>query len=157
MKHQDRSQTSLEELEIVKKLMDQLIGSNFRDFDNSERKISVNDILVVSPFNAQVNFLKSRLHKDAKIGTIDKFQGMEAPITIISMTSSSVEDLPRNKKFFFNRNRLNVAISRAQCSSIVLLNPKLLNSPALDYEEFKLMNNFQKLLNFRANINVKNN
>jgi len=157
MKHEDRSQTSLEELEIVKKLMDQLIGSNFRDFDNSERKISVTDILVVSPFNAQVNFLKSRLHKDAKIGTIDKFQGMEAPITIISMTSSSVEDLPRNKKFFFNRNRLNVAISRAQCSSIVLLNPKLLNSPALDYEEFKLMNNFQKLLNFRANINVKNN
>ena len=56
MKHEDRSQTSLEELEIVKKLMDQLIGSNFRDFDNSERKISVNDILVVSPFNAQVNF-----------------------------------------------------------------------------------------------------
>ena len=151
MKHEDRSQTSLEELEIVKKLMDQLIGSNFRDFDNSERKISVNDILVVSPFNAQVNFLKSRLHKDAKIGTIDKFQGMEAPITIISMTSSSVEDLPRNKKFFFNRNRLNVAISRAQCSSIVLLNPKLLNSPALDYEEFKLMNNFQKLLNFNIN------
>ena len=95
--------------------------------------------------------MKSRLHKDAKIGTIDKFQGMEAPITIISMTSSSVEDLPRNKKFFFNRNRLNVAISRAQCSSIVLLNPNLLNSPALDYEEFKLMNNFQKLLNFNIN------
>ena len=67
------------------------------------------------------------------------------------MTSSSVEDLPRNKKFFFNRNRLNVAISRAQCSSIVLLNPNLLNSPALDYEEFKLMNNFHKLLNFNIN------
>ena len=96
-----------------------------------------------------MNFLKARLNKDARCGTIDKFQGMEAPITIISMTSSSVEDLPRNKKFFFNRNRLNVAVSRAQCSSIVLLNPKLLESPPTDYEEFKLINNFQKLMKFQ--------
>ena len=154
MKHEDRSQTSLEEFETVKKLMDQLIGSKFRDFDNSERKISVNDILIVSPFNAQVNFLKSRLHKDTKIGTIDKFQGMEAPITIISMTSSSVEDLPRNKKFFFNRNRLNVAISRAQCSSIILMNPKLLETPPSDYEEFKLLNYFQKLMKFERKIAI---
>ena len=153
-KHENRSQTSIEEFEIVKKLMDQLIGSKFRDFDNSERKISVNDILIVSPFNAQVNFLKSRLHKDAKIGTIDKFQGMEAPITIISMTSSSVEDLPRNKKFFFNRNRLNVAISRAQCSSIILMNPKLLETPPSDYEEFKLLNYFQKLMKFEKKIAI---
>ena len=75
---------------------------------------------------------------------------MEAPITIISMTSSSVEDLPRNKKFFFNRNRLNVAISRAQCSSIILLNPRLLESAPTDYEEFKLINNFQKLMKFEV-------
>ena len=79
------------------------------------------------------------------------YQGLEAPITIVSMTSSSVEDLPRNKKFFFNRNRLNVAISRAQCCSIILLNPKLLASPPMDYDEFKLMNNFQKLLKFKVN------
>ncbi len=73
---------------------------------------------------------------------------MEAPITIISMTSSSVEDLPRNKNFFLIRNRLNVAISRAQCSSIILLNPSLLESAPTDYEEFKLINNFQKLMKF---------
>ena len=87
-------------------------------------------------------------------GTIDKFQGMEAPITIISMTSSSVEDLPRNKKFFFNRNRLNVAISRAQCSSIILMNPKLLETPPSDYEEFKLLNYFQKLMKFEKKIAI---
>ena len=75
---------------------------------------------------------------------------MEAPITIISMTSSSVDDLPRNKKFFFNRNRLNVAISRAQCSSILLLNPKLLETPPSDYDEFKLLNNFQKLIKYKV-------
>ena len=67
------------------------------------------------------------------------------------MTSSDLESLPRDKSFFFNRNRLNVAISRAQCCSIVLLNKELLSSPPLDYEEFKLMNNFQKLLNFKIN------
>ena len=150
MNHKNRAQTCVEEFEIIKKLMDQLIGCKFKDYDNSERKILISDILIVSPFNAQVNFLKSRLHKDAQCGTIDKFQGMEAPITIISMTSSSVDDLPRNKKFFFNRNRLNVAISRAQCSSILLLNPKLLETPPSDYDEFKLLNNFQKLIKYKV-------
>ncbi len=150
MKHQDRSQTSIEEFEIIKKIIDQVMGCKFTDFDKTERKISIDDILIVSPFNAQVNFLKARLNKGARCGTIDKFQGMEAPITIISMTSSSVDDLPRNKKFFFNRNRLNVAISRAQCSSVILLNPKLLESAPNDYEEFKLMNYFQKLMKYAA-------
>ena len=150
MNHKNRAQTCVEEFEIIKKLMDQLIGCKFKDYDNSERKILISDILIVSPINAQVNFLKSRLHKAAQCGTIDKFQGMEAPITIISMTSSSVDDLPRNKKFFFNRNRLNVAISRAQCSSILLLNPKLLETPPSDYDEFKLLNNFQKLIKYKV-------
>ncbi len=150
MKHEDRSQTSIEEFEIIKKIMDQLIGCKYIDFDKSERKINIDDILIISPFNAQVNFLKARLTKGARCGTIDRYQGLEAPITIISMTSSSVDDLPRNKKFFFNRNRLNVAISRAQCSSIVLLNPKLLESPPTDYEEFKLINNFQKLMKYKV-------
>jgi superfamily I DNA and/or RNA helicase len=86
--------------------------------------------------------------KDIRCGTVDRYQGMEAPIVIISMTSSSVEDLPRNKKFFFNRNRLNVAISRAQCASIILINPKLLENSPADLEEFKLINNFQKLMKY---------
>ena len=127
------------------------MGCKFIDFDKSERSLTVQDILIVSPFNAQVNFLKARLQKGSLVGTVDMYQGLEAPITIVSMTSSSVEDLPRNKKFFFNRNRLNVAISRAQCCSIILLNPKLLASPPMDYDEFKLMNNFQKLLKFTIN------
>ena len=86
-----------------------------------------------------------------RCATIDRFQGQQAAITIISMTSSDLESLPRNKSFFFNSNRLNVAISRAQCLSIILINPKLLDSPPKTYEEFKLMNNFQKLLKFKIN------
>ena len=151
MDHKDRSQTSEEEFKIIKKLVNELVGCNFTDFDKSERKITLNDILIISPFNAQVNFLKERLDKYAKIGTIDKWQGAEAPVVIISMTSSSVEDLPRNKKFFFDRNRLNVAISRAQCSSIILFNPRLLETAPVDYNEFRLINNFQKLMKYRIN------
>ena len=148
MNHTDRSQTSIEEYEVIKKLMKQLIGCKFTDYDKSDRKLTIEDILIVSPYNAQVNFLAARLNKGARVGTIDRFQGQQAPISIISMTSSSVEDLPRNKAFFFNRNRLNVAISRAQCSSIILFNPKLLESAPTNYEEFKLINNFQKLMKF---------
>ena len=151
MDHKDRSQTSEEEFKIIKKLVNELVGCNFTDFDKSERKITLNDILIISPFNAQVNFLKERLDKYAKIGTIDKWQGAEAPVVIISMTSSSVEDLPRNKKFFFDRNRLNVAISRAQCSSIILFNPRLLETAPVDYNEFRLINNFQKLMKYKIN------
>ena len=82
--------------------MDDLIGCKFIDFDKSERPLTVQDILIVSPFNAQVNFLLERLPNGARCGTIDRFQGQEAPITIISMTSSDVENLPRDKSFFFN-------------------------------------------------------
>ena len=154
MNHTDRSQTSIEEYEIIKKLMKQLIGCKFTDYDKSERKLTIEDILIVSPYNAQVNFLAARLDKGARIGTIDRFQGQQAPISIISMTSSSIEDLPRNKAFFFNRNRLNVAISRAQCSSIILFNPKLLESAPTDYEQFKLINNFQKLMKFEVKTGI---
>ena len=85
---------------------------------------------------------------DIRVATIDKIQGQEGKVVIISMTSSDAEDLPRNKKFFFSRNRLNVAISRAQSVSIILFNPNLLLSSCKEIEEMKLMNNFCKLLEF---------
>ena len=87
--------------------------------------------------------------KNAKVGTIDKFQGQEAVVTIISMTSSDSDILPRNKEFFFNRNRLNVAISRAQCVSIILFNPELLKTSPRSVEQIKLLNNFYKLLKYK--------
>jgi len=87
--------------------------------------------------------------KNPRVGTIDKFQGQEAPITIISMTSSDSDSLPRNKEFFFSRNRLNVAISRAQVASIILFNPRLLDSSPRNLDQIKLMNNFFKFYNFK--------
>ena len=135
-------------------IMKEMIGLEFDD-KGKKRKLSVDDFLIISPYNTQVNLLISKLEeskiKNPRVGTIDKFQGQEAPVTIISMTSSDLESLPRDKSFFFNRNRLNVAISRAQCLSVILFNPKLLESPPKTYEEFKMINNFQKLLKYRIN------
>ena len=91
--------------------------------------------------------------KNSKIGTIDKFQGQEAKIVFISMTSSDPENIPRHKEFFFSRNRLNVAISRAECVAIILFNPKLLNTSCQKIEEMKLINNFCKLLKYKTDFN----
>ena len=101
----------------------------------------------------QVNYLKSILKEEARVGTIDKFQGQEAPITIISMTSSDSENLPRAKGFFFNRNRLNVAISRAQLISVIIFNPNLLETPTRTIEEIYLLENFFKLMKFKTKFN----
>jgi len=148
--HSDNSQKSEEECKIVKKLYKDFIGSDFIDKDQNKKKITDKDILIISPYNVQVNYLKSELDEKAQVGTIDKFQGQEAPITIISMTSSDPENLPRDKTFFFNRNRLNVAISRSQCLSIILFNPKLLETAPRDVIEIKLLNNFFKLMKFKV-------
>ena len=150
MDHQERSQTCEEEYKVIDKLMKQLIGSKFT-YNDKVRKLDLSDFLIISPYNAQVNYLLSRLEKGTKCGTIDKFQGQEAPITIISMTSSDTENLPRHKSFFFSRNRLNVAISRAQCASIILFNPRLLDTAPSDYEEMKMLNNFYKLQKYKIN------
>ena len=145
MDHEDRTQTSDEEYQVISKIMKQLLASKFVDKDNKVRDLTIEDILIVSPYNAQVNYLKERLDKNSRVGTVDKFQGQESPICLISMTTSDIENLPRNKKFFFNRNRLNVAVSRAKCASIILFNPRLLDTAPADYEEMKMLNNFYKL------------
>ena len=152
MTHKNNVQTSIEEFEIIRDLMKDMIGLEYDD--NGEfKELTVDDFLIISPYNTQVNLLISKLEeakiKNPRVGTIDKFQGQEAPITIISMTSSDSDTLPRNKEFFFSRNRLNVAISRAQVSSIILFNPNLLDSSPRNLDQIKLMNNFFKILNFK--------
>jgi uncharacterized protein len=87
------------------------------------------DILVVTGYNAQVRYLKARLRdagfRDIRVGTVDKFQGQEAPVVFVSMVTSSSEDLPRGIEFLLSPNRLNVAISRAQWACFVLRSPHL--------------------------------
>ena len=139
-------QKSEEEGKIVKDFYNRLLGSTFLDNENPKKIMNEEDILVVAPYNVQVNYLISILPKGARVGTIDKFQGQEAPATIISMTTSDPESLPRNVDFFFSRNRLNVAISRSQCLSIVIMNKKILEIACKKVEHIHLVNTFMKLL-----------
>ena len=153
MNHTNNVQTSVEEFEVIRDLLKDMIGLEFDD-QGKIRKLTIDDFLIISPYNTQVNLLISKLEeskfKNPRVGTIDKFQGQEAPITIISMTSSDSDALPRNKEWFFSRNRLNVAISRAQLASIILFNPKLLDNSPRNIDQIKLMNNFFKILNHKV-------
>src|SRR5205814_10343213 len=83
-----------------------------------ELLLSDRDILIVSPYNAQVFDLAERLPKSIRVGTVDKFQGQEAPVVIYSMATSSPEDAPRGMEFLYSSNRFNVATSRARCACI---------------------------------------
>ena len=121
------------------------------DKEGKKRQLNIEDILVISPYNAQTNYLASKLDQGARVGTIDKFQGQEGSITIISMTSSDVECLPRNLDFALHRNRLNVALSRSQLISIVIFNPRLLDTYPTTKEQLVLLNNFCKLLKYKIN------
>ncbi|MDA7444937.1 TM0106 family RecB-like putative nuclease [Candidatus Pelagibacter ubique] len=148
------SQRSDEEADLIEKTYNKIIDKEFK-VEDKEGQISPKDIMVVAPYNAQANNIRERLNKkykdDVRVGTIDLFQGQEAKIVLISMTTSDVESLPRHKDFFFSRNRLNVAISRAQCVAIIIFNEKLLLASTNSIEEMKLMNNFCKLLKFKTN------
>jgi superfamily I DNA and/or RNA helicase len=90
----------------------------------------------------QVNLLKRRLPAGTKIGTVDKFQGQQAAVTILSMTTSRGEDAPRGTEFLFNRNRFNVAVSRAQCLAIVVLSHELLEGSWPRLEDLLRLNLF---------------
>jgi len=149
MSHENNSQKSNEESDYIKELLNKIIGKKCKDNNKSkERVLDLNDILIVAPFNMQVNNLSRNLPKNSKVGTIDKFQGQEAKIVFISMTASDPENIPRHKSFFFSRNRLNVGVSRAECITIILFNPNLLNTSCQKIDEMKLINNYCKLLKY---------
>ena len=107
---------------LVKSLLTQALGN-----ENGEvRPFALGDIVVVAPFNAQVNLLRRHLPPGTRVGTVDKFQGQEAAVAIVSMATSNGADAPRGSDFLFNANRLNVAISRAQSLAILVRGKDLL-------------------------------
>ena len=99
--------------------------------------------------NEELERLNKKYKDGVRVGTIDLFQGQEAKVVLISQASSDAESLPRHKDFFFSRNRLNVAISRAENVAIVIFNPNLLLAQTNSIEEMRLMNNFCKLLKYK--------
>jgi uncharacterized protein len=140
IEHDACSQRSQEEADLVVELVDSLLKQRYRDKNGHEYPMTLNDILVVAPYNMQVNLLKQMLPEGARVGTVDKFQGQEAEVVIISMATSSGEYLPRFIEFLYSKNRLNVAISRAKCLAVFIANPALMAIRCSRPEEMALVN-----------------
>jgi uncharacterized protein len=127
------------EAEAVRDEVACLVGTSFRNGER-ERPLTYEDVVVVAPYNAQVRCLREHLPAAVRVGTVDKFQGQEAPVVFYSMASSSGEDVPRGLDFLFSRNRLNVAISRAQCLAYLVASPRLLEASCRTVEQMRLAN-----------------
>jgi uncharacterized protein len=121
--HQGNSTESPEEADAIAAEIGRLIGTPWTD-EHGTRPLAHSDVLVLAPYNAQVTLVRQRLSSaglgGVRVGTVDKFQGGQAPVVFISMAASSVDVAPRGISFLLNRNRLNVAVSRAQYAAVIL-------------------------------------
>lgn len=140
IEHDGCSQRSEPEADVIRALYTSLLEQQYIDRNGVQRPITVENILVVAPYNQQVNWLKRALPEGARVGTVDKFQGQEAEAVLVSMTTSSGEHLPRNLEFLYSKNRLNVAISRARCLAVVVASPKLLDVECTSTQQMALVN-----------------
>jgi predicted RecB family nuclease len=140
--HAGNDVESEEEAEAVASLVRSLVegGATWMNAKGQRRRITWKDVVIVAPFNAQVAAIAERLPPDARIGTVDKFQGQEAPVSIYSMTSSTADDAPRGMSFLYSRHRLNVATSRARCVAVIVASPALVRVRAGTPEQMKLAN-----------------
>ena len=141
VEHKGNQNASPEEVEIIVDLVNSLTNQGIRWIDDKgdSRDLQLSDILVVAPYNTQVFDLAARL-PSAHIGTVDKFQGQQAPIVIYSMTTSSPEDAPRGMEFLYSLNRLNVATSRAKAMVIIVASPLLLEPECHTPRQMQLAN-----------------
>ncbi|MCC5013791.1 MULTISPECIES: TM0106 family RecB-like putative nuclease [unclassified Legionella] len=144
--HEGNTQASDEEVACIVKLANELLGRQLITKQGAERLIDWDDMLFVAPYNHQVNKLRQALGKQAKVGSVDKFQGQEAPVVFLSMCASNANESPRGMDFLFNKNRLNVAISRAQCLVVVTYSPMLLDTVANSVGQMEAVNLFCKLV-----------
>lgn len=142
--HYGNTNQSGEEVTCVREIVASLLENSTQFFDSEgiPRALKARDILVVAPYNAQMSALRTALseYTDLEVGTVDRFQGMEAPIVIYSMTSSSAEDAPRGLEFLYSLNRLNVATSRAQALVILVGNPELTKVRCKTPRQMQLVN-----------------
>jgi len=145
VEHEGNTQASDEEVVTIQKLAKALIGRDFVNGSDVTRPIAWDDMLFIAPYNHQVSKLNAVLGDDAKVGSVDKFQGQEAPIIFLSMCASDANDSPRGMEFLFDRHRINVAVSRAQCLVIVVASSKLGKTNASRVEQLKLINLFNAL------------
>jgi len=117
-----------------------LLGRPWTGQKGPPRPLTLEDILVVAPFNAHVNRLVRALPPGARVGTVDRFQGQEAPVVIYSLAASTADDVPRGLEFLYSLNRLNVAVSRAQGLAVLVASPALLDAKPRHAEQLPLIN-----------------
>ena len=140
--HEGNQNSSPEEVEAVARIIKSLLKPQVKWFygaGNCQTLKKEKDILIVAPYNAQVSDLSERL-PGMSIGTVDKFQGQEAPVVIYSLTTSSPEDAPRGMEFLYSLNRLNVATSRAKTAVIVVGSPRLFEPECRTPRQMQLAN-----------------
>jgi len=145
--HEGNTQASDEEVRAVREVVGDLLGRDITDTSGQRlRPLQLADILCVAPYNMQVRKLQAALGPDARVGTVDKFQGQEAPVVILSMCASQGDTSPRGIDFLFHKNRLNVALSRAQSLAIVVASPTLARTRCQTLAHMELVNLFCRVM-----------
>ncbi len=151
--HSGNSNYSMEEVKFIVQLVNELVQVEHlaKIFNHGKKQLEsktldLSDIMVIAPYNAQVQRLKDALPEGVQIGTVDKFQGREAAVVIYSVTSSSAQDCPRGMDFLYSANRLNVAVSRAQCSFIMVANREIFGPQCQSPAQMKLANAYCRFL-----------
>ena len=149
--HSGRSSESPEEAREVAQLVRDLLCSDptYRDAEGIAHSLEESDVLLITPYNAQVRSLSEAL-PGFRIGTVDKFQGQEAPISIFSMATSSADEAPHGMEFLYSLNRLNVATSRARCLALVVASPGLLKVRCRTPRQMRLANAMARLVEIAA-------
>jgi predicted RecB family nuclease len=140
VEHDGNSQASPEEADAIAAEIKQLVGHAYTPANGPSRPLRHEDVMVVAPYNTQVRCLRARLPEAVRVGTVDKFQGQQAPVVFYSTTSSSGTEIPRGLEFLLSRNRLNVAISRAQCLAYMVGSPRLLDVCCRTIEQMRMAN-----------------
>jgi uncharacterized protein len=145
VEHDGNIQQSDEEVERITAIYHELCGRLYTDKDDITRPLALEDFLFIAPYNAQVRALQAALPPNARVGSVDKFQGQEAPVCILSLCSSYGEYGSRGLAFILDRNRVNVAISRAQCLAVVVADPRIASTAPGSLDDMMLINLFCKL------------
>jgi uncharacterized protein len=144
VEHHGNSQSSDEEASAITTEIRRMLRGTFTNANGVASPLRPSDFLVVAAYNAQVRHITNALAAaglaDVPVGTVDKFQGRQAPVVFFSMATSSGAELPRDIDFLFSRNRLNVAISRARCVATVVASPRLLDVACRTPEQMRLVN-----------------
>lgn len=156
VEHSGNTNSSTEEVEKVVEIVEQLTGGDVQFINEKGERatLTTENIKIITPYNAQVQAIKQIL-PHLEVGTVDKFQGQEAPVIIYSVATSSLEDAPRGMDFLFSPNRFNVAVSRARTCFIMVANPAIFEAECKTPYQIKLANAFCRFKELALSKNVE--